>query len=205
MHERALGGQGGLRFVDQVLKRFWLAHGKISKNFPIEFDAGLLHAVHKLRIGYAMLPSARINTLDPECPEIPFPCATITIGVLQIFFDPLDCGAECVFRSTPRALGLFENFFVAVLLGHTAFYTCHLSAPLHPHEVAFNDTCIRITHNLRAAVGTFHFLRPTPQHVSEVSAIKADLTFGRDFKTLLSAALVFELGHFDFPYLANLW
>ena len=93
---------------------------------------------------------------------------------------------------------------MAVLFGYTAFYTCHLSAPLHPHEVAFNDTCVRITHNLRAAVGTFHFLRPTPQHVSEVSAVKADLAFGRDFEALLGAALVFELGHFDFPYLANL-
>ena len=93
---------------------------------------------------------------------------------------------------------------MAVLFGYTAFYTCHLSAPLHPHEVAFNNTCVGITHDLRATVGTFHFLRPTPQHVSEVGAVKADLAFGRDFEALLGAALVFELGHFDFPYLANL-
>lgn len=93
---------------------------------------------------------------------------------------------------------------MAVLFGYTAFYTCHLSTPLHPQEVAFNNTCVGITHDLRATVGTFHLLRPTPQHVSEVSAVKADLAFGRDFEALLGAALIFELGHFDFPYLANL-
>ena len=92
---------------------------------------------------------------------------------------------------------------MAVLFGYTAFYTCHLSVPLHTHEVAFNNTCVGITHYLRATVGTFHFLRPTPQHVSEVGAVKADLAFGRDFEALLGAALVLELGHFDFPYTAN--
>ena len=37
----------------------------------------------------------------------------------------------------------------------------------------------------------------------EVSAVEADLAFGRDFEALLGAALVLELGHFDFPYTAN--
>ena len=94
---------------------------------------------------------------------------------------------------------------MSVLLSSTAFYTCHLIAPFHPHVVAFNNTCGGITHDLLSTVCTFHFLRPTPQHVSEVGAVKADLAFGRDFEALLGAALVFELGHFDFPYLANLW
>ena len=93
---------------------------------------------------------------------------------------------------------------MAVLFGNAAFYTCHVEPPLHPQEIAFNDTRIRVAHDLRAAVGALHFLRPAPQHVLEVGAVEADLTFGRDFKTLLGAALVLELGHFDFPYVANL-
>ena len=78
-----------------------------------------------------------------------------------------------------------------------------MSSSSHPQEIAFDDPRIRVAHNLRAAVRAFHLLRSAPQHVSEVSAIEADLAFGRDFESLLGAALVLELGHFDFPYTAN--
>ena len=106
-----------------------------------------------------MLAGAGIDALTTT-PGNALPCATVAIGVLKVLLDALDRCAEGVLRTSARALGLLEDLFMAILFGNAGF-TRHVEPP-HPQEIAFNDTRIRVAHDLRAAVGAFHFLRPAP-------------------------------------------
>ena len=66
-------------------------------------------------------------------------------------------------------------------------------------ETSRHGSSCTCRHDLGAAIGPLHLLRPPTQHVIEVGAGKADSAFSGQAKALFSAALVLELGHLAIP------
>ena len=69
----------------------------------------------------------------------------------------------------------------------------------YPEKISLHDLGVTWRHDLGAAIGPLHFLRPPTQHVIEVGAGKADSAFCGQAEALFGAALVLELGHFAIP------
>lgn len=60
---------------------FRVADGKLGENFAIQFDAFGLHAVDQLAVADAIFASSVVDASDPECAQIAFAIAAVTVGI----------------------------------------------------------------------------------------------------------------------------
>ena len=68
---------------------FWIVDGKLGKNFAVEFDVFLLHAIDKKTVADAVFASSIIDTSDPKAAKIAFAIAAIAIAVAEGFNNTL--------------------------------------------------------------------------------------------------------------------
>ena len=105
-------GESGLGLFDKRAKRIGLMNGKVGKNLTIKLNTGFIQTVDKLRIGQAMKPGTGINALNPKPPKIALLRASITISILQCFFDPLDSDSIGVIAPALITFGQLDDFFM---------------------------------------------------------------------------------------------
>src|SRR5665648_273834 len=65
-----LGGQRRLGFTGDLGEHLRFPHGKIREHLSVQIDVGLLETVYELVIAHAVLAGARVNSSDPQLPEV---------------------------------------------------------------------------------------------------------------------------------------
>ena len=102
-------------------------HRDIRENLAVNLDLGLVQAIDQAAVGQTVQAGRRVDTRDPELPELPLALAPIAIRVLAGLDNRL-LGRLVKFAARAViALRLGEDLLVTRLCGHTAFYSCHVS------------------------------------------------------------------------------
>ena len=98
--------------LSQGFEGFRFTNGQIGQNFAIKFDACFFQAVHKSRISHVVQTGGRVDALNPQCAELPFTHAPVTVGVLTCFFHGLSGDADRIFAAARISFGGLDDFFV---------------------------------------------------------------------------------------------
>src|SRR3954471_23569914 len=120
LYQRLLG------LADQLREGRRLLAGEVGQDLAVDLDAGLLDAVHELRIGEAVLAHAGIDALDPQTAEIALLGAAVAIRILQAFFDLLDRDPVIGAGAADIALGHVDDFLVTGVRGDAALSASHV-------------------------------------------------------------------------------
>ena len=85
---------------------------EVRKNLAIDFDAGLLEAVHKDTVAHVVLTRTRVDADDPQLAEIALLVLAIAIGVDPSAFDGLLRGSHSLLRAPKAPRAAFMIFFL---------------------------------------------------------------------------------------------
>ena len=87
---------------------------QIGQNFAIHFDTGQRQAVDEATVGQGLVMAAacRIDTLDPQAPEITLAGLAVARGVLVGLIDRLGRCSVKILPATGIAFGSFDDFLV---------------------------------------------------------------------------------------------
>src|SRR5438067_13919232 len=83
--------------------------------------------MHELVVGHALAARGSIDPRNPELAHITLTRSAIAVGVLEGVKHRFIGGAEEGAMCHPEALGELEDLCVAVLRGHAAVYSWHLT------------------------------------------------------------------------------
>ncbi len=96
-------------FFDNLIKGFRIVNGNLREHFAIQFDIGLFQSIDEFAVSQAAHATGRIDTCNPQTPEIAFANATIPVrirtGANQRFLD----GSQQPSAASDIALGFFEQ------------------------------------------------------------------------------------------------
>jgi len=122
---KSSGRQGGLGLLNNSRKGLLLIHREIRQNLAIDLDIGLLESGNQPAVGQAIGAGTRIDTGNPQRPELTLALFAVTVGVLlrldnRLFGNTIDPapGTVITFR-------LFHYFLVAATSHNTTFYARH--------------------------------------------------------------------------------
>jgi hypothetical protein len=72
---------GVLGYGGQLSEGVWFSNGDVGQYLAIQFNAGLLEAVHEPSVRQIVLSGGGIDPLNPQPPEIALLAPAIAIGV----------------------------------------------------------------------------------------------------------------------------
>jgi hypothetical protein len=78
-----------------------------------------------------MIPGRRVDPYDPQASEVPFPVASITIGIGQRFFDCHAGLTNEILSPTPITGGLGKEILSFLSGVNRPFYSGHLLTPFY--------------------------------------------------------------------------
>src|SRR3954470_18406285 len=115
-----------LALAAQLRERRRLLAGKIGQDLAVDLDAGLLDAVHELRVGETVLTHAGIDALDPQAAEIALLGAAVAIRILQALLDLFDRDPVIGAGAADIALGHVDDFLVTGVRSDAPLGACHV-------------------------------------------------------------------------------
>ena len=98
-----------------------MIHGQISEYFTVKANIGFENFSHEGGIVHTVEAYSCIDTLDPELTELALAILTVSVGVLQCFFDCVFGYGPDVFLTTEIAFGELQHFFASRLGSHVIY------------------------------------------------------------------------------------
>src|SRR4051812_11643575 len=120
LYQRLLG------LADQLREGRRLLAGQVREHLAVDLDAGLLDAVHELRVGETVLTHAGIDALDPQAAEIALLGAAVAIRILQALLDLFDRDPVIGAGAADIALGHVDDFLVTGVRSDAPLGACHV-------------------------------------------------------------------------------
>jgi hypothetical protein len=106
-----------------------IENGQIGQHLAVDFDVGLLQAIHEGAVLHAFQTGSGIDTGDPQGTELTLALTTVTVLVLTGLHHRLFGDAIYVLATTAVTLGLDENLLVTRARRYTTFDSRHLLSP----------------------------------------------------------------------------
>ena len=99
-----VGGERGLRLLDDRGERGRIGHGQIGEHLAVELDPGLVQPRDELVVGHPVGAGGRVDADDPELPERPLLVLAVAVGVDERVLDLLLRVAVAAALEAPVAL-----------------------------------------------------------------------------------------------------
>ena len=102
-------------------KGAFVADGDFGENLAVKLDAFALHAVDQLAVVGTIEVSSVVDTGNPECAQIAFAVAAITVGITKGFNNTLLRKAEAASAIMLHTFSSLKNLFVLCASSDTTF------------------------------------------------------------------------------------
>jgi hypothetical protein len=95
-----------------LLESRWIAHGHVSENFAVEFDALRDEHAHELRIAESIDSTGGIDPRYPQSAEISLAEFSANVGVLPRLPEYVHSLTNVILSAAPKAFALSEYTLV---------------------------------------------------------------------------------------------
>src|SRR4051794_14992358 len=116
----------GFGLFRDLAKGRLVMHGDVCEHLAIDVDRCFLQTVHEYAVRHSEFAGRRIDTRDPQCPELAFFLATVAVLILPRLHHRLLGDAEDVTAATAVALGEADDLLVTCSGGYAPFDAWHL-------------------------------------------------------------------------------
>ncbi|MFM2135530.1 MAG: hypothetical protein RL021_930 [Bacteroidota bacterium] len=104
-----------LDLIDHGLESGRMVHGKIGKGLTVQLKTFCVDLTHELGVAHAVLAGTGVDTLDPQAAEVALLGTTVTVCVLESFFDRVLGYGPNISSRTEVPLGELQDLFTTGL------------------------------------------------------------------------------------------